>query len=332
MVATQKQMTDKCGSGVSGVEELRFTDRRVLVTGGAGFVGSHLTEALIDANEVVVLDDLSTGSRDHVPADAEFVEGDIRDRETIVAAMDDVDVVFHLAGVVSVPASIDDPERTQAINADATLAILEAARREEVRVVVASSAAVYGHPDTVPVSEDASKKPTSPYGLSKLTADEYVRLYADLYDLPAVALRYFNVYGPRQTGEYAGVIDVFLRQALAGDSLTVHGDGSQTRDLVHVSDVVQANLLAAVGGTPGVAYNVGTGASISIRNLAELVRDIVGTDVSIDHVDVRSGDIEDSCADITRISDAVGYEPTVELRDGLADLVQQRRAREDVSE
>lgn len=301
-------------------EHRSLTNRRILVTGGAGFIGSHLAETLASTNEVIVVDNLSSGLQKNVPNDAELVIGDIRDRQTVASVIDGVDIIFHQAAVVSVEDSIYEPERTQEINAAATLQLLELARQEGARIVVASSAAVYGQPETVPIPEDESLKPLSPYGLSKVTADEYTRLYAELYNVPAIALRYFNVYGPRQTGDYAGVIDVFLNQIQSDDALTVHGDGSQTRDFVHINDVVKANLLAATRGTPGTAYNIGTGRSISIQELAKLIVQITGSDVPIENVRERDGDIKRSCADVTRAMDQLGYDPSVEIQEGLEEL------------
>jgi UDP-glucose 4-epimerase len=200
--------------------------------------------------------------------------------------------------------------------------VLEAARRADARVVLASSCAVYGHPDAVPIPETAPAAPTSPYGLQKYTLDAYARLYHDLYGLETVPLRYFNVYGPRQRGgDYAGVIRAFLSQARAGGPMTIHGDGEQTRDFVHVSDVVRANLLAATTEDVGRAYNVGTGDAVTVRRLADLVRDAVGSDAAVVHEPERPGDIRRSEADLTRAREGLGYEPTVTLREGLADLV-----------
>lgn len=290
----------------------------VLVTGGAGFIGSHLVDALVEDNEVRVLDDFSTGRHSFVNRAATIYEGDIQDEDRVEAAMQGVDVVFHEAALVDVGRSVSDPVTSQAINVDGSLTVLEAARRNDARVVLASSAAIYGDPEGVPVGEDHRLAPNSPYGLQKLAVDEYARLYDDLYDLPAVPLRYFNVYGPRQTGgDYAGVIGVFLEQARDGDPLTVHGDGEQTRDFVHVDDVVQANLLAAATERTGEAFNVGTGESVTIRELAEIVREVTDADVPIEHVDAREGDIERSRADISRAENVLGYDPAWELADGL---------------
>jgi len=301
-----------------------ISGKRILVTGGAGFIGSHITDALVADNEVVILDDLSTGSLDNVPAEAEFVEGDVRDREAMSAVMEGVDIVFHHAAIVSVEQSVQDPELTHDVTTRATIQLLELARRESARVIFASSAAVYGHPESVPIAETDPTGPTSPYGLAKLNADQYVRLYADLYDVEAIPLRYFNVYGPRQTaGDYSGVISIFLEQARNGGPITVHGDGQQTRDFIHVSDVVQANLRAAVQGVPGKAYNIGTEESISILDLAETVREVVTADdaVEIEYTDAREGDIDQSRATIERATDDFGFTLTVRLEDGLAQLV-----------
>ncbi len=299
-----------------------LTGATILVTGGAGFIGSHIVATLAADNEVRVLDDLSSGHREYVHEAATLQVGDVRDETAVRAAMEGVDIVFHQAALVSVDRSIEAPEESHAINVDGTLTVLEAARAEDARVVVASSAAVYGDPESVPITEAHRTKPLSPYGLTKLTVDEYARLYHDLYGLETVALRYFNVYGPRQSGEYAGVISVFRDQAAKGGPLTVHGDGSQTRDFVHVADVVRANCLAATTDATGQAYNVGTGTSISIRQLAERVREVTDGPVPIEHTEAREGDIDRSCADISRAREALGFEPAWDLRDGLAALLE----------
>jgi UDP-glucose 4-epimerase len=199
--------------------------------------------------------------------------------------------------------------------------LLEHARAEGARVVLSSSAAIYGQPDDVPVKETQSKNPESPYGADKLALDTYARLYYDLYGLETVALRYFNVYGPRQTaGDYSGVISIFLDQAKAGEPITVEGDGEQTRDFVYVDDIVQANLAAGTTEAVGEAYNVGTGESISINELAHEIRAAAGSSSEIVHVDARSGDVRDSRADIAHIRENLGYEPTSTLEEGLASL------------
>ena len=306
----------------SVMESPALRDATILVTGGAGFIGSHLADALVDANDVRVLDDLSNGTRSHVPDDATLVEGDIRDESVLRNAMSGVDVVFHEAAMVSVPESIEQPRACQELNAGATLDVLENARQEDARVVLASSVAIYGSPGSLPIEETDPKEPLSPYGVDKLATDHYARLYHDLYDLDTVALRYFNVYGPRQSGgEYSGVINTFLEQANTGHSLTVHGDGKQTRDFVHVDDVVRANLAAATTDEVGRAYNVGTGESVSIRELAELVQDVTDSTRDIVHTESRPGDIQRSRADISRARAELGFEPRIPLRNGLESLV-----------
>jgi UDP-glucose 4-epimerase len=302
--------------------EPTVTDRTILVTGGAGFVGSHIADAHLPANDVRILDNFTSGKRENVPPEATLIEGDIRDDDALAEAMDGVDIVFHQAAIVSVARSVEDPTTNHAVNGRGTLDVLEAARRQDARVVFASSAAIYGTPDAIPVTETESKDPSSPYGLEKLAGDHYCRLYADLYDLPTVALRYFNIYGPRQSGgDYAGVIKAFTEQARDGGPLTVHGDGEQTRDFVNVADVVQANVLAASTDATGEAFNVGTGSRTSIHQLAELIRDEIDPVAEITHVDAREGDVRHSGADITKARDQLGFEPTISLADGLHDYL-----------
>ena len=298
------------------------TGQTVLVTGGAGFIGSHIADALCADNDVRILDNFSTGDPANPPDAATVIEGDIRDEAALSDAIAGADIVFHEAAIVSVAQSVADPTASHAVNTEGTLAVLEAARRQDARVVFASSAAIYGAPESMPVAETDSREPSSPYGLEKLSGDHYCRLYADLYDLPTVALRYFNVYGPRQSGgDYAGAITAFAGQAREGGPLTVHGDGEQTRDFVNVADVVQANLLAATTDATGEAFNVGTGRRHTIRHVAEVIRDAVGPDAEITHTDPREGDIRHSGADISKATDRLGYEPTVALDDGLREYL-----------
>jgi UDP-glucose 4-epimerase len=299
-----------------------LSGQTVLVTGGAGFIGSHLVDALAPSNTVRVLDDFSTGRRANLPSNLTLIEGDVCDASALTAAMEGVDLVFHEAGFVSVKGSVEAPYFSNLVNANATVAVLEAARENDARVVTASSAAIYGAPETVPISEDAPTAPDSPYGIDKLAGDHYARAYNRLYGLDTVALRYFNVYGPRQTaGDYSGVISTFVDRATTGKPLVVHGDGSQTRDFVHVDDVVQANLLAATTDHTGEAFNVGTGTALSILDLATLIREATGLRAEIQFTDARTGDIQHSCADISRARDRLGYDPQVALADGLRRLV-----------
>jgi UDP-glucose 4-epimerase len=246
------------------------------------------------------------------------MEGDIRDEETIQRATEDIDLVFHEAGLVSVEQSIEQPMQSHAINVDATLSLLERARESDARIVLASSAAIYGHPDRVPIAEADTKTPSSPYGLEKLTIDHYARQYHNLYGLDTVVLRYFNVYGPGQPpNDYSGVISIFLEQALNNEPITVHGDGGQTRDFVYIDDIVQANLLAATTEQTGAAYNIGAGESVTIRELAETIVDVTDSDSEIVYTEGREGDIRHSEADITAAEIQFGYDPSVSLREGI---------------
>lgn len=295
------------------------TNTKVLITGGAGFIGSHIADSLVDNAETTVYDNLSTGHSENLHPDVSLRNDTINNAERLTAAVEQADIVFHLAAQVSVQRSIEVPVSSHETNLDPILTIFEAARGSDTRVVFASSAAIYGEPECTPIDEDHPKEPNSPYGLEKLTADHYCRLYHDLYDVEAVALRYFNVYGPRQqAGDYSGVISIFREQALAGDPITVEGDGTQTRDFVHVDDVVQANLLAATADdAPGKGINVGTGTEITIRELAEAVKEATNSDSEIVHLEPREGDIEESVADISRARRTLGYEPEYDVYEGI---------------
>ncbi|WP_255171269.1 NAD-dependent epimerase/dehydratase family protein [Natrononativus amylolyticus] len=300
-----------------------LTDQTVLITGGAGFIGGHLADHLVSNNDVRIVDSFTTGSRANVPKETTCLDGDICDRKTIERATADVDLIFHEAALVSVQQSVEAPEKSHAINVRATLSLLERARKIDARVVLASSAAIYGHPEQIPIRETDAKTPSSPYGLEKLTIDHYARQYHDLYGLDTVALRYFNVYGPRQSaGDYSGVISIFLEQAQNDDPITIYGDGEQTRDFVYVDDVVQANLLAADSDHSGEAYNVGTGESVTINELAETIVDVTDSNSDIVHTEEREGDIRHSEPDISKIQTDLGYEPTVSLKEGLEKTIQ----------
>jgi UDP-glucose 4-epimerase len=286
----------------------------VLVTGGGGFIGSHLVDALATRNEVRVLDTFETGSPERLPADVRAIEGDVRDRTRLAEAVADVDVVVHLAAQVSVEDSLSDPPLSHETNVTATIDVLELARREDARVVLASSAAIYGNPASVPIYETDPKRPESPYGVDKLAADSYARVYGARFDVPVVVLRYFNVYGP---GANAGVIEAFAERATSGEPLVIHGDGEQTRDFVHVEDVVRATLAATETDDTGRAYNVGTGDRTSIEALADLVADRAPASVAVEHAPPRSGDVDHSLAAIDRARSALDYEPAVGIRGGI---------------
>lgn len=295
-----------------------LANQSILVTGGAGFIGSHLSSKVAKATNLIVLDDFSVGDPSAVPDEATVINKDITDRSAILNSIPDVDIIFHQAGLVSVSQSVQSPYESHTTNATGTVNVLDTAREHDARIVLASSAAIYGHPEYTPIDEHHPFNPTSPYGVDKLTADYYTRLYADLYDLESIALRYFNVFGPGQTGgDYAGVIPIFIEQALSGADITVHGDGQQTRDFVYVDDVVQANLLAAQTDAGGVGYNIATGKSTSIQTLAEMIRDITDSSSDIVHTEGRSGDIEHSVADISGAKSNLNYQSSVSLYEGL---------------
>lgn len=301
-------------------------DPAVLITGGAGFIGSHVARELASVADVTVLDTSEVPAID-LPETVTNETLDVRNDNALSTAVANAETVIHLAAAVSVARSTTDPLGTNAVNLDPMLSILEAAREHTTRVIFASSAAIYGHPQTLPIAETHPTYPTSPYGIQKLTGDHYARLYHDLYDLETVALRYFNVYGPGQSGgDYAGVVTAFISQALDNEPITVHGDGEQTRDFVFVDDVVQANRLAADTDAVGEAFNIGTGSAITIRELAELIQDITDTHSDIVHTDARAGDIEHSKADIENAKIRLGYEPTVSLEEGLERTVTWFRA------
>jgi len=297
------------------------TDKSILITGGAGFIGSHLASALTVENEVHVLDNNSRGDPTVLPADVEFYHGDIRDRSLLETLVETVDIVYHLAAIVSIEDSLQRPVESHETNVSATVSLLDVARKHETRVVFASSCAAYGDPTALPVDEHEPPTPLSPYAVDKLAADQYVRVYGQQYGFPTVGLRYFNVYGAGQRGDYSGVIDAFVERARAGEPLEIHGEGTQTRDFVHISDIVRANLAAGVTQHTGRAYNIGTGTETTILELAETIRDLVGTEVPIRHTEPRPGDVDRSRADLSDARQRLGYKPQVTLKSGLQSLI-----------
>src|ERR1035441_8790596 len=300
--------------------------RRALVTGGAGFIGSNLVGRLLDlGHDVAVLDDLSSGSSRNLPADPRlrFVEGDVRDRKTVHRAMDGASSVFHLAASVGNKRSIDDPFHDAEVNVLGTLNVLEEVRRGGVgRLVVSSSAGIFGELKTLPIREDHPVEPDTPYGSTKLCAEKLSLAFAKLYGFGVVCLRYFNVYGPNQRFDaYGNVIPIFVFQALRGEPLTIFGDGEQTRDFVNVRDVVQANLKAAAADGVTAAFNIGSGTRISINELVRQIEDASGRNVTVQHGAPRAGDVRDSLADIGAARSRLGFEPAVGLDEGLPEYV-----------
>jgi len=292
-----------------------FNFKSALITGGAGFIGSHLAEALVaEGCRVTVLDNLSTGSLanlDPVSGFVNFIKGDIRDRETLDKAMKGCDVVFHEAAVVSVAQSVEDPIGSALVNDIGTLYVLESARRNRVRrVVLASSAAVYGDESDVPNREEMIPKPKSPYAIHKLTDELYARTYYELYGLETVCLRYFNVFGPRQdpSSPYSGVISIFMTQSVSKSRPVIYGDGEQYRDFVYVKDVIRANLMvASTRNVGGGRFNIGVGRYITVNRLWQLVSGLAGFDITPEYLPARSGDIFESVSSIERAGEALGY-------------------------
>ena len=303
-----------------------MTTARYLVTGGAGFIGSHIAEALLGARESVrIFDNLATGRESNLTAleeRAQFVQGDLRDLASVRAAMQGVEVVFHQGALASVPRSIADPIKSLETNINGTQNVLLAARDSGVRrVVYASSSSVYSNTPTLPKREDMPTHPMSPYAVQKLSGELLCGVFTRIYGLETVALRYFNVFGPRQdpASEYAAVIPRFLTALIEKRPPIVFGDGEQTRDFTYIANVVQANLLAASSSEAvGYALNIGCGEQISLNTVLRLAGELLGVTVDADYREPRPGDVRDSCADINLAQRLLGYRPSVSFHEGLA--------------
>ena len=299
--------------------------RLVLVTGGAGFIGSNLVRALLERGDRVrVLDNFSTGNRANLAGltdDVELVEGELRSYERVHAAVRGTEIVFHQGALPSVPRSVQDPLTTSAVNVEGTLNVLLAARDEGIRrVVFASSSSVYGNSGSLPRVETANPDPISPYGVAKLAAERYCVSFSRVYPLETIALRYFNVFGPKQDprSQYAAVVPRFIAEAAAGRPVRIFGDGLQSRDFTYVANVVEANLLAAEApGANGAVLNVATGRSVTVNELAETIGAVLRTDVEKQYLPERAGDVLHSWADISAASDLLGWAPAISLEDGL---------------
>jgi nucleoside-diphosphate-sugar epimerase len=306
---------------------------RALVTGGAGFIGSHLAARLVaDGHDVRVLDNFATGRRSNIEAiggEVELVEGDIQSYERAHKAVRGCEVVFHQAALPSVPRSIQDPLTSNATNVVGTLNVLLAARDEGVRrVVCASSSSVYGANATLPKQEDMAALPISPYATAKLAGEGYCRSFGIVYGLETVALRYFNVFGARQdpTSQYAAVVPNFITALLAGRPVTIYGDGEQSRDFTHVDNVVQANLLAVgAQNVSGKVYNVACGRKVSLNELVSELQGLIGCDAETIYEPPRPGEVRHSLASLDRARAELGYEPEVDLRDGLTRTIEHYR-------
>jgi nucleoside-diphosphate-sugar epimerase len=293
-----------------------------LVTGGAGFIGSHLVEALLAAGERVrVLDSFVTGRRENLRRGAELVEGDIAEVDVCRRAVDGIDYVLHQAAIPSVPRSVADPITSHRANADGTVNILVAARDAGVkRLVFAGSSSVYGDAATLPKREDMPPNPLSPYALQKLMSERYCQMFTALYGFEAVSIRYFNVFGPRQDpgSPYSGVISLFATALLENRKPTIYGDGEQTRDFTYVANVVDGVLRACTAPrAAGQVINVATGGRISLNELLRVMNRSVGTALDPVYKDGRAGDVRDSQADIAKARDLLGYAPSVDLAEGL---------------
>jgi nucleoside-diphosphate-sugar epimerase len=295
-----------------------------LVTGGAGFIGSHLAEELVRrGHRVRVADNLSTGKRrnlDHIPG-VEFMEGDLADINVAARVVQGMDFVLHQAAIPSVPRSVKDPITSNRSNVDATLNILVSARDAGVkRLVFAGSSSEYGNTPTLPKREDMPTSPLSPYALQKVVGTEYCRMFTRLYGFETVVIRYFNVFGPRQdpSSPYSGVISVFSTALIEGRQPTIYGDGEQTRDFTYVANVVDGVLRACTApSAAGEAINVACGTRISLNDLLRVMNGIAGTTTEAIYKEERAGDVKDSQADISKAKDLLGYTPSVSLEDGL---------------
>jgi nucleoside-diphosphate-sugar epimerase len=302
---------------------------RYLITGGAGFIGSHIAEELSTRHNVVILDNLFSGKMENIQPllnrdSVQFIQGDIRDFNLLRDIFQDIDGIFHQAAITSVPRSLKDPLATNEVNITGTMNVLVAARDAGVKkVVYASSSSVYGDTPILPKQEDMHPRPKSPYATSKLVGEYYLRNFSDLYGLQGACLRYFNVFGPRQdpNSEYAAVIPRFITRALAGEPLTIYGDGKQTRDFTYIKDVVQANIKAMESSAEGV-FNVAYQQRTSLLELAHLIMLSTGREVPVVHEPPRAGDVRDSLADISRTQELIDYRPEYTLQSGLQETIQ----------
>lgn len=307
-----------------------MTNKKVLVTGGAGFIGSNLVRHLIEkGNLVTVLDNFFSGYRSNLDPfpTVRIIDGDVREKAVVESAMQGVEVVFHLAASVGNKRSIDNPIMDAEINVLGTLNVLEAARKQGVRKVVASSSAgIFGELKTIPIKEDHPIEPDSPYGCTKLCEEKLCLSYAKLYNIEVVCLRYFNVYGPNQRFDaYGNVIPIFVFRILQNESLLIFGDGDQTRDFVHVDDVVQANIRAVEALGVSGAFNIGSGSRVTINRLVEMICKQNNHSVKIEHDVERPGDVRHSLADISLAHQRINYSPLVDLETGIKEYVQWAR-------
>jgi len=304
-------------------------NEKVIVTGGAGFIGSNLAKRLSeDGNEVTIIDDLSTGKYENIEqmekeGKIKFIKGTITDLDFLKKTFKDASYVFHQAAIPSVPRSIEDPINSNKANIDGTLNVLVAAKENGVKkIVYASSSSVYGDTPTLPKKEDMKPCPLSPYAINKLTGEYYCQVFTNVYELPTASLRYFNVYGPIQdpTSEYAAVIPKFISRVLKEKAPIIHGDGEQTRDFTFIKDVVEANILAVESKATGV-FNIAGGKHISINDLAKSIMEICKKKFEPIHDEPQPGDVKHSLADISKAKEKLKYEPKFNIKEGLEETV-----------
>ncbi len=304
---------------------------KYLVTGGAGFIGSNIVEELVClGEEVVVLDNLSTGFRENIEPFLEnirFINGDIRDNEVVKKAMINVDYVLHQAALASVPRSIDDPLFVNDVNVNGTMNILEEARKAGVKCLVyAASSSAYGDSDFSPKRENLSPSPLSPYAVSKLVGEHYCSVYSNIFGLPTVSLRYFNVFGPRQDpkSQYAAVVPIFISKLLNKNRPEIFGDGEQSRDFTYVKNVVNANLLASksADSAAGEMMNVACGSEYTVNELLKYIKTHLGSDVDPKYSDTRAGDVKHSLADISKAKKLIDYSIEVSFEEGISKTVE----------
>ena len=309
---------------------MRLKYGSALVTGGAGFIGTHLVDRLLENGfEVRVIDNLSTGRLENISVHMNrknftFINGDIRSLDDVKKVVKGVDVIFHEAAFVGVPQSVENPKLTNDVNVNGTLNLLETSLKFDVHCFVyASSAAIYGEQEKIPIKEDATPHPNSPYAVSKLAAESYVETYHKTYGLATVCLRYFNVYGPRQMyGPYAAVITSFVNRLLKDKPPVIYGDGEQTRDFINVRDVVDANMLAIEKNVAGEIFNIATGTAVTINNLSEVLCSLMGkTEIQSVYDAPRKFDIRKSCGDISKAREILGFKPKVSLEEGLLEFI-----------
>jgi nucleoside-diphosphate-sugar epimerase len=304
---------------------------KYLITGGAGFIGSHIARALLQQGaDVRILDNFSSGKRDNLKGvDVEIVEGDLRDASRVAEAVRGVNIIFHEAAFVSVPESMEKPQECFDVNITGTSILFEAARKVGVqRAVIASSAAVYGDSEAMPLVEDTPLKQLSPYAVSKRVDEMYAQLYTNSFGFEVAALRYFNVYGPRQRPDsmYAAAVPIFIRRMLDNKPITIFGDGGQTRDLINVRDVVQANLLASRHpDAPGQIFNVCTGIETRLLDLLDILYEIFPNAPKHVHAELRAGDIYRSIGTPSKAMNVLEFRPQVTLAEGVKEAVEEMR-------